>query len=105
MFIFVPLAGLAHLRSAKLRTGARGIIFGAVVLSALGALPAIGGRLESLMPPGVWSDLFGGFAAACGLVERLQLLLVIAISATSTQALTQPSYVRKTATPAVHKQQ
>ncbi|HLS04649.1 MAG TPA: histidine kinase [Actinomycetales bacterium] len=91
MFIAVPIAGLAHLRTARLRPSHRAIIIGSVVLSALAAFPAIAGRLESLVSAGVWNELLQAFAAACGLVERIQLLLAIAIIATSTHALSTKS--------------
>ncbi len=120
MFIAVPVAGLlaAHAATSRAatsrtatsrtrtpRAAGRNLVVTAAVLSALAAFPALGGRLESLASPGTWQDLMRAFGAACGLVERIQLFLVIAIVVASTQALIQPNDQRKTAPLAVHKQE
>src|SRR5690625_958641 len=124
MFIAVPVAGLlathaatsrapprtatsraAFSRTRAPRTAGSNLVVTFAVLSALAAFPALGGRLESLASPGTWQDLMNTFSAVCGLVERIQLFLAIAIVVASAQALLQPNEQRKTAPLAVRKQQ
>src|SRR5699024_10451194 len=115
MFIAVPVAGLLATRAATSRTtssraatprtAGSNLVVTFAVLSALAAFPALGGRLESLASPGTWQDLMSTFSTVCGLVERIQLFLAIAIVIASAQALLQPNEQRKPAPLAVHKQQ
>lgn len=77
-------------------------MLGTAWLSGLAALPAIGGRLP--LNSGLGAEIVTALASNSGLVERMQLLLVVVIIAASTQALTGARGARKPVG-AVHKQQ